>query len=294
MSYISSNGVKLYYEEEGHGEPVIFCHEMTGDMRVWESQIRHFARYYRCIAFNARGYAPSDIPTDPAAYSQTQAADDVAAVMHGLNISKAHVVGLSMGAYTALHFGIRYPTLAHSIVVAGCGHGSARDAQKIWVQQANELADKIDQQGMEQVAKLYANSPYRVQFRDKDRRGWSEWSANLEKHSAEGLAMSVRRVQGTRPSVLDMEEDLRNMNVPTLLVAGDEDEPVLEMNLYLKRTIPRSGLLLLPKTGHAVNSEEPARFNAEVADFFHKVELSQWNSRSPEAFHTEVWLPQER
>jgi pimeloyl-ACP methyl ester carboxylesterase len=294
MSYLSSNGVKLYYEEEGQGEALIFCHEMTGDLRVWESQIRHFARYYRCIVFNARGYPPSDIPTDPAAYSQHQAADDVAAVLQGLDISKAHVVGLSMGAYTALHFGIRHPTMARSLVVAGCGHGSARHAQETWVQQANVLADKLDKEGMKPVAEAYSHSPYRVQYRDKDRRGWAEWADNLTKHSPEGLAMSVRRVQGTRPSVLDMEEDLKKMSVPVLLVAGDEDEPVLEMNLFMKRSIRTSGLLLLPKTGHAVNSEEPARFNLEVADFLHKVELNKWNRRSAEAIHTEVWLPQGR
>jgi len=294
MPYINSDGVNLYYEEEGKGEAIIFCHEMTGDLRVWEQQIRHFARYYRCIVFNARGYAPSDIPTDSKSYSQHQAADDVAGVLRALNVTNAHVVGLSMGAYTALHFGVRHPTMARSLVVAGCGHGSARTAQETWVQQANELANKLDREGMKSVAEAYSHSPYRVQFRDKDRRGWAEWSGNLAKHNPEGLAMSVRRVQGTRPSVLDMEEDFKKMEIPVLLVAGDEDEPVLEMNLFMKRNIRTSGLIILPKTGHAVNSEEPTRFNLELADFFHKVELNRWNRRSDEAIYTEVWLPEEK
>lgn len=294
MPKLSVEGVELYYEEEGQGQAIIFCHEMTGDLRIWEPQIRYFARYYRCIAFNARGYEPSDIPGDPSAYSQARAADDVASVMRALDIERAHIVGLSMGAYTALHVGIRHPTMARSLVVASCGHGSARSAQETWAQQAGALADKLDREGMIPTAKSYAHSPYRVQFRDKDRRGWKEWADRLAEHSSAGLAMSVREVQGKRPSVLDLEAELKSLDMPVLLVAGDEDEPVLEMNIYMKRTIPTAGFYLMPKTGHAVNSEEPARFNSEMAEFLHKVELGRWPVRSPEAVHTEIWLPQDR
>lgn len=294
MPYVKSGDTQLYYEEEGYGEPIVFLHEMTGDLRVWEQQIRYFSRYYRCIAFNARGYAPSDIPEAGSSYSQAQAADDVAAVIEGLQLARPHVVGLSMGGYTALHVGIRHPELVRSLVVAGCGHGSARDAQATWAQQAREYADMLDREGMATVAERYANSPYRVQFRDKDQRGWKEWATHLADHDPRGLAMSVREVQGKRPSVLDLEQALRAMSLPVLLVAGDEDEPVLEMNLYMKRTISGSGLLILPKTGHAVNSEEVGRFNSEVADFFHRVEIGRWTQRSSEAIRTEVWLPQQK
>ena len=293
MPYLMSGETKLYYEEEGSGSPIVFLHEMTGDLRVWEHQIRYFSRNYRCIAFNARGYAPSDIPTVNAAYSQAQAAADVAAIITGLELDRPHIVGLSMGAYTALHVGIQYPKLVRSLVVAGCGHGSARDAQATWVQQATEWAERLDRDGMEAVAKLYSHSPYRVQFREKDRRGWQEWATHLALHDPRGLAMSVREVQGKRPSVLDLEEELRSMHLPVLLIAGDEDEPVLEINLYLKRTISGSGLLMLPKTGHAVNSEEVGRFNTELSDFFHRVELGRWSGRNKEAVRTEIWLPQQ-
>ena len=294
MPFVTSADTKLYYEDVGQGPPVVFLHEMTGDLRVWEPQLRYFSRYYRCIAFNARGYSPSDQPTDRSAYSQSQAAADVAAVIQGLDLDRPHVVGLSMGAYTALHVGIRYPQLVRSLVVAGCGHGSAREAQSTWAQQASEMADKLEREGMKAVANSYAHSPYRVQFRDKDPRGWLEWAARLAEHDPRGMAMSIREVQGKRPSVLDLEADLSEMTVPVLLVAGDEDEPVLEMNLYMKRTIRSSGLLMLPKTGHAVNSEEVGRFNVEVADFFHRVEIGRWTIRSPEAVRTEVWLPPNR
>ena len=288
---VSEDGVKLHYQEVGSGTALVFAHEMTGDSRIWEPQMRYFGRLYRCISFDARGYSPSDIPSMPSDYLQDRAADDLAALLRHLEIDRAHVVGLSMGAYTALHFGIRYAAMTRSLVVAGCGHGSARDVAEIWPAQAERFAERLEKEGMAAVASDYASSAYRVQFKDKDPRGWHEWAERLAEHSAEGLSRSVREVQAKRPSILDLEESLRLLQVPTLLVVGDEDEPTLEMNLYLKRTLPFAGLEIFSKTGHAVNSEEPAKFNAAVEGFLHKVALGRWQVRSDEARHTEVWLP---
>ena len=125
MSYaITGDGIRLYCEETGTGTALIFVHEFAGDIRSWEPQLRHFGRRYRCVAFNARGYPPSDVPESPAAYSQTLAADDIKAVLDHLAIDKAHIVGLSMGAFAALHFGFRHPHRALSLCVAGCGYGA--------------------------------------------------------------------------------------------------------------------------------------------------------------------------
>jgi pimeloyl-ACP methyl ester carboxylesterase len=110
MPHISArDGVRLYYEEAGSGTPVIFVHEYAGDWRTWEPQVRHFSRAHRCVTYSQRGYLPSDVPDDPAKYSQDRFRDDVIAVMDALKIGKAHIVGHSMGAATALHVGINYP-----------------------------------------------------------------------------------------------------------------------------------------------------------------------------------------
>src|SRR5918912_475941 len=134
----TDDGIKLYYEEAGTGTPVIFVHEFAGDVRSWEPQVREFARMYRCIAFNARGYPPSDVPGELKYYSQERARDDIRAVLDALEIDKAHVVGLSMGGFATLHFGLAYPERARSIVVAGCGYGAAPDTRK-------EFADQLAQ-----------------------------------------------------------------------------------------------------------------------------------------------------
>ena len=108
----ADDGVRLYYEETGSGAPIVFVHEFADDYRGFEPQIRYFARRYRCVAYNARGYPPSDVPEDPVRYSQERARDDIRAVLDSLAIAKAHVIGLSMGGFATLHFGLAYPSRA--------------------------------------------------------------------------------------------------------------------------------------------------------------------------------------
>src|SRR5204862_7903418 len=98
----------LYYEEAGAGTPVVFVHEFAGDYRSWEPQVRYFSRRYRCIAFNARGYPPSEVPEDFGRYSQERSCDDIRDVLDQLKIQKAHIVGLSMGGFATLHFGMAH------------------------------------------------------------------------------------------------------------------------------------------------------------------------------------------
>ena len=152
MPHISArDGTRLYYEEAGSGTPVVFVHEYAGDWRTWEPQMRHFSRSHRCITYSQRGYPPSDVPEDGARYSQDISRDDVIALMDALKIDKAHVVGHSMGAYTALHVGIHSPERCISVVAAGCGWGSTPDAKQREAMKA--LAAE--------TGKMFAEEPHR-------------------------------------------------------------------------------------------------------------------------------------
>ena len=123
---VTDDGVRLHAEETGQGEPLLFVHEFAGDHRSWEPQLRFFSAAYHCITYAARGYPPSDVPTDPAAYSQERAVADAIAVLDRLAIGKAHVVGLSMGGFTALHLVLGHPERVSSAVVAGAARRPAR------------------------------------------------------------------------------------------------------------------------------------------------------------------------
>ena len=282
MPHITTDdGVKLYYDEAGTGLPLIFVHEFAGDARSYEAQLRYFSRRYRCVAFNARGYPPSDVPEDPAKYSQARACDDIRAVATALGLDRPHVVGISMGAFATLHYGLAYPAEARSLVIAGCGYGAEPARREQFQRESEAAATRFTTQPMAQAADRYALGTTRVQFQNKDPRGWDEFRATLAQHSAIGSALTLRGVQKQRPSLYDLTDALKQMTLPVLLMTGDEDEPCLEPTLMLKRTIPTSALVVLPRTGHAVNLEEPALFHQFLDDFFHQVEAGRWTPRDP-------------
>lgn len=279
----TDDGVDLHYEDAGSGIPMVFVHEFAGDHRSWEPQLRFFARRYRCIAFSARGYPPSAVPSDPKAYSQDRATDDIAAVIRGLNLGRTHVVGLSMGAFATLHLGLRYPDLARSLTAAGVGYGAAPGKREQFRAEVDATAARIRAEGMAKMGAVYARGPTRLVFEEKDPRGYSEFRAQLMEHSTEGSANTMMGVQRERPALGDLEEGFRRMTLPTFIIAGDEDDPTLEPSLFLKRTIGTSALLVMPKCGHTMNLEDPDAFNRAVLDFVTAVDAGAWRPRIPES-----------
>lgn len=276
----TDDGVSLYYEEAGAGTPVVFVHEFAGDLRSWEPQLRHFSRRYRCIAYNARGYPPSGVPHSFERYSQERARDDILSVLDGLGIDRAHIVGLSMGAFATLHVGMTHGGRAISLVTAGIGHGAHPTQYEQFRRDSLALADTMLEKGMVHLAESYGHSAYRTQLRDKDPRGFDEFIRHLSGHSATGSANTMRGYMARRPSLYDLRSGLARISTPLLIVAGDEDEPTLEPSLMLKRTIATSALVMLPKSGHMMNLEEPALFNRVVEEFFRQVESGRWRSRT--------------
>jgi pimeloyl-ACP methyl ester carboxylesterase len=283
MPYVDATGARLYVEESGYGYPIIFIHEFGSDIRGWETQARYFSRAYRCIAYNARGYLPSDVPEDAALYGWEFAVDDIAAVMRGLKIERAHVVGLSMGGYAALQFGLRYPEKASAIVAAAVGSGSLPSQRDAWLRETSVLARIFIERGMGAMAERMARGPARRQLKYKDRRSWQDFLDRLRQHSPQGMSNTMARCQALRPSLHDLRDRLSGMAIPVLLAVGDEDVPCLETNLMLKSALPNAGLWICPNTGHAINLEEPAAFNAQVESFIGAVERGSWRRGYPKS-----------
>ena len=284
----TKDGIGLHYEEAGEGTPILFIHEFGGNHESWAPQIRFFSRRHRCITYAARGYPPSDVPTAPDRYGQAIAADDAVAVLDGLGVGKAHIVGLSMGGFCAVHFGLRTPGRALSLTIAGAGYGCEKEHEEYFRGVSLEVADRFEAMGAAAFAPIYGAGASRVQFQNKDPLGWQEFVDRLATHDRAGAAMTMRGVQARRPSFWDLEEELKAMTVPSLVVVGDEDDHCLQPGLFLKRTIPACGLSVFPKTGHTLNLEEPAAFNALLAEFFAQVEHGAWKARDPRALPGQV------
>ncbi|MCK1732339.1 alpha/beta hydrolase [Bradyrhizobium sp. 142] len=281
MPYIDAAGVKLYFEETGEGHPIIFLHELGADSREWENQVRYFSRAFRCITFNARGYPPSDVPEEPALYGWQLAVDDIDVLMRGLVIERADLVGLSMGGYAALQFGLRYPERVSAIVAAGVGSGSAPSQRDDWLRETSILARAFIERGMDAMARKMAHRRTRVQLKYKDTRSWQEFMERLRHHSQRGISNTMVRCQALRPPLHDLRDQFSKMRLPVLLALGDEDAPCLETNLMLKTVLQNAGLWICPNTGHTINLEEPTAFNAQVDCFLAAVERGSWRRGYP-------------
>lgn len=285
MPYAKSGDVNLYYEEAGKGTPIVFVHEFADDLRSWEPQLRFFSRRYRCIAYNARGYPPSDVPKSVSKYSQAIATDDIAAVMRHLKLGKAHVIGCSMGGYATLHFGLRYALMARSLTVVGAGYGSDPDKRAQFLDDTEVMAKRFDDLGTAEAVKPYQIGPARVQFQNKDPHGFAHFCAEFAKHSALGSANTLRGVQAKRPSIYSLEKGLSKMKVPLHIMSGDEDNNCIDPGVFVKRVCPSAWLSIVPNTGHAVNVEEPDLFNRLTAEFLAQVDSGRWRPRDPRSLN---------
>ena len=277
MGTVSVGGVDLYYEVTGEGFPIVWCHEYAGDYRSWTPQVRYFSRLYRNVTWNYRGYPPSAVPEEPAAYSQEHLVADLLGLLDQLHIEQAHLVGLSMGGSLVVAFGLAHPERCRSLVAAGTGSGTTDRAG--WERDVHEVANTLLNQGMATLAASYARGPTRLPFLRKDPHGWQEFHDQLAGHSAHGSAYTFLGVQLKRETIFDLKPRLPTLRVPTLILVGDEDAPCIEPSLCLKQELPSAGLRMFPQTGHTLNLEEPAAFNAAVRDFLQQVEAGRWATR---------------
>ena len=279
----TADGVTLHTESVGSGEPILFIHEFAGDHRTWEPQMRRFSRSHRCITYGARGYPPSAVPADPAAYSQQHAVDDAVAVLDAHSVGEAHVVGISMGGFAGLHLAMAHPGRVRSVVAAGTGYGARPGEVERFRGECDAIADVIETSGIAAFARQYMSGPSRVQLQNKDPRAWQEYTAWLREHSAAGSAATMRGVQRGRPSLYALEAELAAITTPVLILAGDEDDGCLETSVWLKRVLPTAGLAVLAKSGHTLNIEEPDLVNTLIADFLSRVAAGAWGPRDPRA-----------
>ncbi|MEC9369017.1 MAG: alpha/beta hydrolase [Pseudomonadota bacterium] len=280
MPYATNGGVKIWYEETGEGTPIVFLHEFLGNHESWRDQMRHFGRGYRCVTIAARGFPPSDAPEDESAYSQDIFTADALAVIDHLKIGKAHLMGLSMGAYTALQIALKRPKLVLSVVSASGASGGNKATREGFEVETRAVAKQLEKLS-EMPAEGMASGPTRVHVKRKDHIAWQGNVDDLTKRSPQVAAMTLRQVQVGRAPVYSFEKELRAMTTPVLLLVGDEDESCLDVNLYLKRAMPTAQLVVMPGCGHVLNLEEPALFNQLTERFITSVDRGVWYPRDP-------------
>ena len=270
------NAADLYYESTGEGVPVVLCHEFAGDMRAWEPQVRFLARRYRVVAYNYRGYPPSDVPEDPGAYSPDGLVADLLGLLDGLGLDRVHLAGLATGGNLVLNFAIAHPGRVRSLIVAGAGAGTVDRAA--WLAAAERFADDIARDGAEGIVANVAEAPQRVIFRTKDPRGWHDFVDGMRRLSPGGAEHVMREVLIPRLPVFELADGIRRLEVPILVMCGDQDAPAFEPSRFIRDTAPHAGLAVLPMCGHTLICEEPETFNRVAGEFLAAVDAGRWGT----------------
>ena len=274
MSTARLSDVELYYEETGAGVPLVWSHEFGGDHRSWEPQVRYFARGYRVVTYNHRGYAPSSVPVEADAYSQDILVEDLFRLLRHLGLGPVHLGGCSMGANVARDFALAHPALVKSLIMVGAGAGSV--SRKQFLESQAATAHGLEREGMASRLRGFDTLATRASFKVKDPRGFAEFLRQAGEHDAQACAHLAREVMSKRRTVPELEAPLRALRVPTLIVVGDQDAPCVEPSLMMRALIPHAGLVVFPACGHTPNIEEPGLFNLHIAEFLAAVEGGSW------------------
>jgi len=255
MPLYNSGDIKIYYEEHGTGEPLIFLHGFTLDHRVWEPQVRFFSASYHVIVVDSRGHGKSDAP--PTGYGRDFRVEDLLVLFEVLKLKKAHLVGLSMGGSTAIGFAQKHQALLKSLTLVSTGAAGYSPGRK--VARIDELAKS---EGV-----------------DAARRQWLEWNMMYYKEKHQDVGQLLKKMimehsgaiwadtrRGQYPKTDDLES-VHKISVPTLIVAGEKDKIFVPLSKELHKRIKGSKLLIFEKTGHILNLEYPQKFNKELDQF---------------------------
>lgn len=272
------NGVNLYYEVTGKGYPLVLAHEFCSDLEFWDHQVRFLQRRYQVITYNARGWPPSDVPESPSDYSWEHGVEDMYQLLRHLNIKEAYIGGLSLGGYVSLMFGMEHSEMAKGLILAATGAGAFfdKEVRKEWERMQEIRAHEIETEGMRKLKDKIAQEASRIQLRHKDPKGWERYYEALGLHSDVGSANTTRRFIIPRPPVYELEPKLKKIDLPAIILTGDEDAPCLEPSIFMKRNMANSGLVVFPKSGHTINVEEPELFSWLLLDFMTSLDAENW------------------
>jgi len=273
MPTTPSNGIELFYEESGSGDPLLLIMGLAGDSLAWMLQRDAFAARYRTIVFDNRGVGRSSKPAGP--YTIAQMADDTAGLLDALQIERAHVVSVSMGGMIAQELALRHPQRVRSLVL-GCTYAKpdaavqtqlAESLQFFGATQGADGQIQVDLGTLDPLAFVQRLLPltFTPQFIMNDLPKLMQMFSGALMY---GIDMSAILAQVAATQAHDAHDRLHQIRVPTLVLTGDADMLIPPANSdALAARIPGATLVKLPGGSHGFNFETPDAFNRAVLDF---------------------------
>lgn len=247
MATIDRDGVEIYYEDHGSGPAVLLSHGYSATSQMWQGQVEALKDRYRVLTWDMRGHGKSGSPEDQSLYSEAHTVDDIAAILEVSGVERAVIGGLSLGGYMSLAFHLKYPNMVRALMLFDTGPGYRNDkARDGWNETAEARARGFEEKGL-------------------DALGSSDEVRASSHRDAAGLARAARGM--LRQFDARVIESLEHVRVPTLVLAGADDEPFLAATDYMAKKIPGAQRVIIPDAGHASNLHQPEAFNRAVEEF---------------------------
>ena len=257
---IDRDGVRIHYEV--HGVPtarpaLLLTHGYAASALMWGPNLAALGTDRQAITWDLRGHGRSDSPSDPAAYSEKAAVDDMAAILDRCDVNEVVLVGMSLGGYLSLSFLAQHPERVAGLVLVDTGPGFKNDdARRRWNREAEARAEAFEADGLDALG----TGP----------------EVAVSVHDPLGLALAARGMLTQHDG--HVISSLPAVGVPTLVIVGDQDEPFRAAADYMAAKIPGADLVVIPGAGHAANLDQPEAFDAAVRNFLDR--LAAWRPRS--------------
>lgn len=249
MPLVNRHGVHLYYEVHGSGRPLLLTHGYSSSSQMWRPQIPFLSQHFKLIIWDMRGHGKSDYPESPTQYSEAHTVADMGAILERVcGPQQAIVGGLSLGGYMSMAFYRMYPKRVMALLIIDTGPGFKKDsAREEWNRYAEKTAVQFEREGLKVL------------------EGQSEERRMVVHRDAKGLALAARGMLAQRDS--SVIDSLAGIEVPSLVVVGEDDKPFIAASEYMAKKIPGARKTVVPKAGHAVNLDNPRGFEEAIAPF---------------------------
>jgi 3-oxoadipate enol-lactonase len=259
MPLVKVNDIQLYYELHGpeNADVIVLSNGIFMSTASWGYQLTEFKKHFRVLLYDCRGMWQSDHPAGP--YSMEQHADDLAGLMDALGIEKAHIGGISYGGEISMTFALKYPQRARSLIVSSA------------VSQIDPMLQVMGASWMSALHNNDADTLFEVTFPANFSEPWiaaNQGTIELSRKKYHQMDLKAAEELMLAFSKIDFTEELKKINVPTLVLVGELD--ILKSRKYseiITREIPGAELLIIPHGGHAICMEQPGAFNTAVLGF---------------------------
>ncbi len=264
MTILRVNNIELYYEEHGQGPAMIWAHGLGQTLRDWDELVEHFKDRHRVICYDARGHGRSQVLDHEEAYSQDLMIEDMRSLLDALSIETVIVAGHSMGANVALNFALSHPQRCRAVIPLAIGTGSSDPAH--WKPYWGKLADLAESEGIDAYVDGLRETPAWDRALSHPLIG-ERVTKSESANAPQAIANIIRGIQRKRPSIYELSDQLKVLQVPALVAFSEGDDPVIECSRFLAESIPKARLVEIPASSHWTQLEAPEAFHQVVEKF---------------------------